>query len=216
MNLIHRLLGALAMAAPLCHVQAATVSCPGSLGAGLTRQVSITGALAGGECYYQPGNFAGDNVSAFLGSGYSLIDKDINPDGNVSDPDGSTGGALRYAVGSGATSGTWAMASNLWATYDEIFIGLHFGNGRGDPDAFLVELDPGTRLGGTSGDWALLPVELANGLSNIYLFGRGVPTVDTRVVGGAGGGSHVPEPGTIALAGLALLGVARARRCSRP
>lgn len=38
------------------------------------------------------------------------------------------------------------MESNLWTPYNEVFIGFHFGGGRGTPDSFIVELDPGNRL----------------------------------------------------------------------
>ena len=177
--------------------QASTVVCPGSLGVSVpgggmaTRQIQVTGALAGGECYFKSGNFQGDDVSAFLGSSYTMIEKDIAPNGGGA-------GQLLYT---GSTFGTWTMGSNLWASYAEIFIGFHFGNGGGNPDSFLVELNPNT----LNGTWSWVPTTTDQALSNIYLFGR-----NTR--GGGDDETRVPEPGSLALVGLGLIGACIAFR----
>src|SRR6187402_1235029 len=130
--------------------QAATVQCPPlPLPAGLTRYIEVTNALAGGECYYQLGNFNGDEFPQLTGE--TLIAK------NGSNVDGSTTNTNNP---SGATSGDWEITgANPWATYEDVFLAFHFGNGSGDPDSFIVELDPGF----FDGTWALLPEGLANG-----------------------------------------------------
>jgi hypothetical protein len=179
---------------------AATVSCPGTLTTELTRQIQVTGAQAGGLCAYQTGNFTGDNFSAYFSS-YTLIDKDI-----AGDADPGTGeGGLLYTMNAGRTAGTWSLGSNLWNTYDKLFLAWHFGNGSGDPDGFIVEL----QRNALTGEWALLPTNLANGLSNFYLIGTGRASSSSS---SGGSGNQVPEPGSLGLLGLGLLGLAGAAR----
>jgi hypothetical protein len=92
--------------------------------------------------------------------------------------------------------GNWYLNASFWSTYSRAVITMHVGQGGGNPDAFAWLITPGTeagvfsyeRIAGTGG-----------GLGNLSLFGSGEPL-------------RVPEPGTLALLGLGLAGLALTRR----
>lgn len=154
------------------------------------RYVGVDGGELGGTCYYQDDNLQTHDITNLATlpalSDLALIDWDTS----VNADNGFTGSP------GGSTSGTYAITDAVWNAFETLYVAFHFGGGQGLQDSFIVELSA------QNGSWnffAIAPDRL-NGLSNMYLFGRGEPRRD------------VPEPATLALVGLGLLGAAAARR----
>ena len=118
------------------------------------------------------------------------------------DKNGSAGiaqGSITSIAG-GSTSGNWSLSSTIWSSYSSLYLGFHFGQGQGNPDSFVVQLESGQ----TSGDWWFhAATGGVNGLSNYSLFG---------VSNGNPPPNRTPEPGSLALVGAALLAAGALRR----
>lgn len=111
---------------------------------------------------------------------------------------GYTGiGSGSFTQNADKVTGTFSIDSSLWDTWSSIAIGFKFGTGN-QPDEWFIYLLNGLV---SSGDWQFVNVfGRGGGLSHIQLYG--VERNETKV----------PEPGTLALFGLGLLGVAFAQR----
>lgn len=136
-------------------------------------------------------------VSECLGGGVGNINGNPGTDAFLL---GDGAGLGLVGIGSGTftqsgSSGTFSLSSSLWQTWDEIAIGFKFGTGNKPDEWFVYLLNPNV----SSGGWQFANVfDRGGGLSHIQLYGRT--------------STHVPEPGTLALLGVGLLGAGVARR----
>ena len=117
-------------------------------------------------------------------AGYSFVGKDDS-------------GPNPYSVGTdndeGGLSGTWSIASSFWDNFSSGAIGFKFGGGtKATPNTwFVYELIHGA----TTGNWEFSG---NNALSHVNLYG--------------GSAARVPEPATLGLLGVGLLGLGVAAR----
>ncbi|GFE81088.1 hypothetical protein GCM10011487_30880 [Steroidobacter agaridevorans] len=138
-------------------------------------------------------------VASCLGAGVGNINGNPGTDDFLT---GEGAGSGLIGIGSGTftqdgNTGTFALDASLWDAWSEIAIGLKFGTGNQADEWFVYLLNPLV----SSGLWEFIDADgkRGGGLSHVQLYGR---TPNT----------NVPEPGTLALLGIGLLGTAVARR----
>ena len=100
------------------------------------------------------------------------------------------------------SSKTWYLSSSFWSTYGAAVIALRADPDDGDKEWVGFQL----QANATSGTFSIIG-RSGDDLSALVLFGRGTPS-------GARAAASVPEPGTLVLLGVGLLGLRTGSRRS--
>ena len=154
------------------------------------RDITITATSVAGCLQVGTGSINGNN-DAFQTSnpGWSLADK--------SDVLGNLYEGWLTLTGAGTNSGTFSISSAAYDIFDDIAIGFKVGAGQLDPDWGVFALVDGT----LSGTWS---VSGNQSMAHANLYGSGTSSSVTALA--------IPEPGSVALFGLGLVGLAVTRK----
>ncbi|MBY6072596.1 PEP-CTERM sorting domain-containing protein [Marinobacter salsuginis] len=152
------------------------------------QQVSACLASGVGNINGNPNNLNNSLFISGVGSDYELASK--------------SDGSNPYNISSTSDPNTWSFDSSFWNDYSEGALGFKFGTGNQPDEWFVFSLQSLV----SSGEWAFIVGSdvrpTGGGLSHVNLYGKK-------------GDITVPEPGTVALFGLGLVGLTIARRRSK-
>jgi hypothetical protein len=135
-------------------------------------------------------------VSSCVDAGTGNVNGNVNTDSFLlSNPDLDYTGIGSASFAQAGNIGYFAFNSSYWTNWASLALGFKFGTGNQPDEWFVYNLDPNV----SSGWWTFVNVfNRGGGLSHVQIYG-----VERR---------GVPEPGTLGLVGLGLVGAALARR----